>query len=254
MTDSDIYYPKDANDYNYTPNINDRSSINPSNTDNNDEIASEPPKNNETPATPVELQVKQIENYPSEDSTNNMETPLINNNDEKNKTPNEIDKIIKKIDEPKKKTNNPVYVRQDCIRSCFKNYSGLRRILVSRTMRLWLSSILVWGGLELLILSYIGLIHIPRKWLFSAMLSIIGGSGDGGSDSDGEGAIGLLVFWLIICLILIIPGIYPEVIFILFYIYYFYQSMEVKENINAIYIISTILTLSQLYLLITCSE
>jgi hypothetical protein len=111
-------------------------------------------------------------------------------------------------------------------------------------------NILLWGWMSVAILNYADVIDLPRKNLFSSSDSsssssgggttfyIDGGSWDfsssGGSSGDGDDLAGILLVIFIIIIVIILamlmPLIYPEFIFLLFYAGYIFASYYCAER------------------------
>ena len=109
--------------------------------------------------------------------------------------------------------------------------------------------------MAVMVLNYADVIDIPRKNLFSNFFSDSDSwdfsDGGGGGDSDGVGYLILFFIIFVIALVMLIPLIYPELIFILFYAGYifvsFYYSSKSGIGQGTNYCIFTWLTFSWFY-------
>lgn len=119
-------------------------------------------------------------------------------------------------------------------------------------------NLVVWIWLTLLILSYVGIIYFPRKYLLSGSISTFDFNGFGSSGgNDVVGFIFLIIFIIILIIILIflMPSIYPEFIFLVLYLAYLYfqfDSVHFKsQNYNSparkVYLAFMFLTFGSLY-------
>ena len=109
------------------------------------------------------------------------------------------------------------------------------------------SNILLWIWMSVMILNYANIIDLPRKNLYTmdswSFLSDAGGSGE-----DGLGILGLII---IMAIIFLIPLLYPELIFGLFYALYiyvnYYKSSKTDYGDRDTFKVCTWLTFSTVY-------
>ena len=123
----------------------------------------------------------------------------------------------------------------DCVKTYCEETFKIKNLIAL------LISLILWGWMSVLILSYIRYIHLPRQDFYN--LYIFDRST---KRSSGSSTFELILF-IILFVFLVIPVIYPELIFVIIYIIYICIELKNDDICTNSYKIFLFLTFAELY-------